>query len=234
MRIYSGKWRLVIIPILILGWGWACGGGNGNSSSVSSPSSPSNLQATVASSSQINLSWTDNSNSEDGFKIERKTGSGGTYAQIGTVVSGVANYQDTGLTCAATYSYRVLADNGAGNSGYSNETSATTEPCPATIPMAPSNLQATTVSSSKIDLSWTDNSNDEDGFMIERKKGSDGTYSQIGTVGSDVINYQDTGLSCEKIYYYLVRANNGTGNSDYSDEANATTSTCPWNVGHVF
>jgi len=45
-------------------------------------------------------------------------------------------------------------------------------------PVSPTNLQATAVSSSRIDLSWTDNSDDEDGFKIERKD-SDGTYSLI-------------------------------------------------------
>jgi len=49
------------------------------------PTAPSSLTATAASTSQINLAWADNSSNETGFKIERKTGSGGTYSQIATV-----------------------------------------------------------------------------------------------------------------------------------------------------
>ncbi len=90
------------------------------------PSAPSGLTATTVSSSQINLSWTDNSSNEDGFKIERKTGSTGTWAQIATVGAGVTGYQNTGLSASTTYYYRVRAYNAAGDSAYSNEASATT------------------------------------------------------------------------------------------------------------
>ncbi len=93
---------------------------------LSSPTAPSGLNAVAASQTQINLSWTDNSSNEDGFKIERKTGSGGTYSQIATVLINVASYSDTGLSASTNYYYRVRAYNSAGNSGYSNEANATT------------------------------------------------------------------------------------------------------------
>ena len=92
----------------------------------SPPSAPSSLTATAASSSQINLSWTDNSTNETGFKIERKTGIGGTYAEIGTVTANVVSYSNTSLTANTTYYYRVRATNANGDSSYSNEANATT------------------------------------------------------------------------------------------------------------
>ena len=185
------------------------------------PSAPSGLSATAVSSNQINLTWTDNSSSEDGFRIERKTGAGGTYAQIAQVAAGVTSYQNTGLSATTTYYYRVRAYNAAGNSAYSNEASATT---PAvTAPSAPSGLSATAVSISQINLAWTDNSNNEDGFRIERKTGAGGTYAEIATVGAGVTTYQNTGLAASTTYYYRVRAYNAAGNSSYSNEANATT-----------
>jgi subtilisin family serine protease len=93
---------------------------------VSRPPAPSNLAAAATSSSQINLSWTDNSYNETGFKIERKIGATGTYSQVATVGANVTTYSDTGLNGSTTYYYRVRAYKTAGDSSYSNEASATT------------------------------------------------------------------------------------------------------------
>jgi hypothetical protein len=87
---------------------------------------------------------------------------------------------------------------------------------------APSDLVATPVSSSQIDLTWQDNSGDEIGFRIERRTSS-GSYSEIATVDAGVTSYSNSGLSTGAAYYYRVRAYNSAGNSDYSNEASATT-----------
>lgn len=95
---------------------------------VQAINAPTSLTTTAISTTQINLSWTDNSNNEELFAIERKTGSGGTYSQIATVGADVTTYSDTGLTANTTYYYRVRAYSTAlGYSGYSNEASATTQ-----------------------------------------------------------------------------------------------------------
>ena len=188
------------------------------------PAAPSALAATTVSTTQINLSWTDNATNETGFKIERKTGSGGTYAQIATVNADVTGYSDTGLTATTTYYYRVRATNSIGDSAYSNEANATTS---SPIPAAPSNLTATSTSSSQINLAWTDNATNETGFKIERKTGSGGTYSQIATAGAGATGYSNTGLTAGTTYYYRVRATNAAGDSAYSNEASATSLAIP-------
>lgn len=91
------------------------------------PAPPSNLSTLAISSSQINLSWSDNSNNEDGFLIERKIGSSGTYAQVATTSADIATYSDTALAAVTTYYYRIAAFNSDGNSAYSNEASGTTQ-----------------------------------------------------------------------------------------------------------
>ena len=92
------------------------------------PNDPSSLAAATASSSQINLSWTDNSSDEDNFEIERSPGGAGSYSPVASVGQGVTTYSDTGLSADTSYDYQVRATNVAGNSGYSNIASATTDP----------------------------------------------------------------------------------------------------------
>lgn len=96
------------------------------------PAAPSGLQATALSATQARLTWTDNSYNEAGFKVERKTGAGGAWAQVGTAAANATSWTDTGLTESTTYYYRVLAYDNAGNSGYSNEAPVTT---PAAQPL---------------------------------------------------------------------------------------------------
>lgn len=83
------------------------------------PLSPSGLSANMAATSQVNLIWTDNSNNEAGFKIERKTNSA-SYQQIALVGNNVNVFSDTGLA-PNTYTYRIRAYNDGGDSAYSNE-----------------------------------------------------------------------------------------------------------------
>ena len=90
-------------------------------------------------------------------------------------------------------------------------------------PAAPSDLVVSTVSSSRIDLTWVDNASDETSFEIERQSGGSG-FSQIAVVGADVTSYSDTGLAASTTYDYRVRATNAAGASPYSNTASATTS----------
>jgi hypothetical protein len=74
------------------------------------------------------------------------------------------------------------------------------------VPTAPSGLTATTVTNSRIDLAWTDNSSDESGFKIERKTGVAGAYVEIATVGANVISFTNVSLNPSTPYFYRVRA----------------------------
>ena len=91
-----------------------------------------------------------------------------------------------------------------------------------TPPTAPSSLTAPAVSSSRIDLAWTNNALLYDGTKIERS--TDGVnFTEITDVASGVTTYSSTGLSASTQYYYRVRAYKGALNSAYSNTANATT-----------
>jgi hypothetical protein len=90
-------------------------------------------------------------------------------------------------------------------------------------PMVPSNLRARAVSGYQINLTWRDNSSNEQGFKIQRKASASGTWAQIATVGPGVTVYQNKGLSLNRTYYYRVCAYNASGDSAWSNEASATT-----------
>jgi subtilisin len=189
------------------------------------PAAPSNLTAAAVASSRIDLAWTDNSSNESGFQIERCTNSPCTdpFVPIVTVAAGVTAYANTGLQASTTYTYRVRANNAGGSSAYSTEALATTHD--ETPPAAPSTLTATAVSASRIDLSWSDNSDNEAGFTIERCTSSpcSDAFVPIVTVAAGVTTYSNIGLQASTTYTYRVRASNAGGSSDYSNTASATT-----------
>jgi hypothetical protein len=184
------------------------------------PAEPSSLVATAVSSSQINLSWTDNATSESGFTVERSA-DGVSYVSIATLGTNATSYQNTGLPPATTYRYRVSAFNAAGASAPSNVATATTT---ATTPpvVAPTRLTATAASSSQINLAWIDNASNETGYAIERSPNGT-TFTQIATVAANVTKFANTGLTANTRYYYRVRAVSGTMFSAYSNIANVRT-----------
>ncbi|HEY0376477.1 MAG TPA: fibronectin type III domain-containing protein [Pyrinomonadaceae bacterium] len=189
---------------------------------LGAPLAPSNLTAAAVSNSQINLSWIDNSSSESGFLVERCVGASCTnFAEIAETAANANGYSNTGLAANTTYRYRVRAFNDSGDSGYTNETQATTT-VSATKPAAPSNLSATAISVGYIDLAWADNSSNETGFKVYRSL--DGVnFTRIVTTAADVTGYTDTGRAANTKFYYYVRSTNSFGDSANSNTAAATT-----------
>lgn len=267
------------------------------------PATPTDLTAQVMSCSQINLTWADNSGSEEGYRIYRDD------VEVGQVGADITSYQDNNLsgdssytyyvraykgsivsypsssvvastpscvtppsaptlqspsdgstfdenqsltlcwsatgneydgeiwggpagtlpfgpqgeTCTTigtqwagyTYSWHVKAYNSAGESGWSSTWTFTVRP------NAPSELVAQAVACDQINLSWADNSGNEEGYKVYRN----GVY--IGEVGADVTSYWDTGITENASYSYYVKAFRGSIESAASDTAYASTPVCP-------
>jgi Fibronectin type III domain len=85
----------------------------------------------------LQLTWADNSQNEDGFDIERRTGTTGAFLALTTVGANQRSYTDANLSNGTTYCYRVRAFNDDGGSPYSNEACATTTASAPTPPPPP-------------------------------------------------------------------------------------------------
>ena len=98
---------------------------------------------------------------------------------------------------------------------------------------APVTLRALPTSTTQINLTWVDNSNNESGFKVERGVSSNGTiiYSQIGTTNANITSLSDSGRTPNTIYYYRVRAYNSAGDSNYSNRITAMT---PGGASHIW
>lgn len=88
-------------------------------------------------------------------------------------------------------------------------------PMAKTLP-APSSFSAEVISSTSVNLTWTDNSTDETGFSIERKL-ANGNFREIANLRTGSEGYMDTGLEPSAVYYYRIRAVNNSAFSPYTD-----------------
>src|SRR5262249_33556192 len=187
----------------ILRWVYAPSSGTGLTA-------PSLVVANAISGTQATVSWTDSGTGETGFKIKRRTDTDG-YTVVGTVDADTLTFTDSGLDLGTTYYYRVAATDGAEDSADSLEASVTIP----SIPAKTSDARATRIAPRQIDLAWTDNANNEDGYKIFRRTG-DGTFDLIATLPPDTETYRDRGLQPDTVYDYHIQAFNISGFADFS------------------
>ncbi len=200
---------------------------NGNSNTTVVPLPPTGLTGSVASTTQINLSWTDNSTNETGFKIERRTGAS-IYAVVGTVNSDVLTFSDIGLTPSTTYTYRVYAYNAVGNSlTYTNEVTLTTTALLALPTLTTSAVLLITQTTSSTGGTITN-----DGGAPITARGVCWSTSANPTIalttktndgaGTGAFTSNITGLTTNTTYYVRAHATNALGTA-YGNEITFTT-----------
>lgn len=177
------------------------------------PLPPTNLTGNVISTTQINLSWTDNSTNETGFKIERKTGLG-TYEHIVDVMANETTYQDTSLSQNTIYTYRVCSLNQVGNStAYTNEFTLRT-----ISPPQIGNLMVKEITTNSALCSASINAYEGPaitarGFVWNTNKNPtiDLTTKSTDGTGTGNFNRTITGLTDYTIYYVRPYATNSSG-----------------------
>jgi cellulose 1,4-beta-cellobiosidase len=181
---------------------------------VGVPGSPTALAATAGNAS-VTLTWTASAGAS-AYSVYRSTSSGGVYAPVATGVGG-ASYTDLTVVNGTKYYYVVTARNANGESGWSNEVSAS--PQAPQVPAAPTNLTAT-AGRKKISLSWT-GSPGATSYTVRRSTTSGGPYAEAAS-GVTGTTYTNSGLRTNTTYYYVVVAVNTAGSSANSNQATAT------------
>jgi len=203
---------LILVSALFLqGCGGMGGSSSGGGNTVTPPVAPAGLTAT-GGTGQVSLSWSASSGATS-YSVKRGMASGGPYTQIATATT--ASYVDTGVTGGTTYFYVVTAVNSAGESGNSNQASATPT---IAVPVAPTGLTAT-ASTGQVSLAWTA-SNGATSYNVKRGAANGGPYTQIAT--ATATSYIDTNVTAGTTYYYVVTAVNSAGQSSNSNQASAT------------
>ena len=184
----------------------------------------------------VDLNWTDatpwdgvaprttlgDPSNEQGFRIERALVTGGVpgdFAEIGSRPANRTGFTDDTIEVGETYQYRVIAFNVTGDTA-----SNTAEVGPSfAAPAAPSALAGSLQEGPRVDLQWTDESNDETGFVISRSVDG-GPYAPLDTLGVDAVAYSDTTVSFGSTYDYVVQAVNAADASLLSNTARVVVS----------
>ena len=183
------------------------GGGGG------APPAPTNLVATPGNA-QVSLSWNASSGATS-YNVKRSTTSGGPYTTIATGVT-ATNFTNTQLTNGTTFFYVVSAVNAAGESGNSNQASATPLGTP---PPAPTGLTAT-AGNAQVSLTWNASSG-ASSYNVKRSTTSGGPFTTIAT-GVTSTSFTNTGLTNGTTFFFVVSAVNSAGESGNSNQASAT------------
>jgi fibronectin type 3 domain-containing protein len=182
------------------------------------PAAPTNLVAIATSPNSISLAWRDNALNETGNVVERST-AGGSFSVIASLPENNTSFLSVRLSENTNYTFRIRVINPAGASPYSNTATATTL---YSLPIAPTNLTATTTSPNSILLAWQDVATNETGYDVERNTG-DAIFFVLTTLPANSATFSVTGLTENTLYYFQVKAKNPAGASPYSNIAIATT-----------
>ncbi len=169
------------------------------------PNAPGDLAYTTLSASSVKLKWKDNSDNEESFVI---------YKDNSLIKSVNADTNETtidGLSLNTLYHFKV----GAKNNGGENNSSSLDVNLSTALSKAPTNLKLEVLSDTAIKLTWEDNSDDEKGFSIYRKKES-GIFSKIATTADNIVTFTNVGLNEDTKYSYIVSSYNTIGENNSS------------------
>ena len=192
--------------------------GKGVDNTYGPASKPTNLIGVAfkdaLNNSSIGLSWDHIPNDEDYFVIEVSK-DGTNFNTLGKIKDGNNTFKHEPIEEGVAYTYRVKA----GNYLYGESDYVTTQPITynySTAPNKPYGL-AGTISASKVDLKWYDDSNKEENYILERSVDNNTTFTELKKLDRNVNVYSDMTVTAGKTYYYRVKAMNTVGSSEFSN-----------------
>ncbi|MEA3500225.1 MAG: hypothetical protein U9R41_04300, partial [Candidatus Marinimicrobia bacterium] len=168
--------------------------------------SPTNISYESIAIDEVQLNWTDNSNGEDGFKIDKKVDEGNWNLSYGVVDSNITQWTDENAEINSNFQYRVYA-----YVGIDSSSSIETEFIDNTFPV-PSNLvlEQIDLGTPTCKLTWEDNSIGEEGFKIDRRIDDGKWVDSLGIVDSNITEWTDNSITSDyDIIYYRVYAYSG-------------------------
>jgi len=171
------------------------------------PTTPTNYIVVSGGETTLNASWTAVPNI-DNYTIEIKK----TIDEIYTteqLTSDKVSHQFIGLDNGVSYDTRLKATNAQGSGSYATFTVSTD--ISEDAPLAPSNVQITVTSTSILNITWNDNSNNETGFRVQFKKTVDPNFTVKPNLPADTTTYELTGLDSGTSYDVRIIAFNDAG-----------------------
>ena len=180
---------------------------------TTAPAAPSNTSVTPASSNVVDVTWTDNSATEDGFRVERATSSQGTWTLVAVTPANVTSYREWYVPAEQLVCYRVTGF-GPGASSDPSNVDCTTPPA------APAGLTATPTADNAIALAWAPGSGAQDGYEVQRSDPS-AIWMVIANLPANAASYRDATVITDTPFSYRVRAKKDGGFSDFSNTATA-------------
>ena len=175
------------------------------------PNAPGTLSSCNTWPTMVDLCWSDTNRTETAYRIAMSTDGGANFNNIGETGPDTATFRVTGLNPKTNYIFKVRAQNDTGYSPYSNTISINT---PDAAPNGtPSALRIANLWPNALDLAWTDNSTNEDGFRVFFSIDAVNWTEQFPRPGINSPNIRVSNLSPGTRYFIKVRAYNAFGGS---------------------
>lgn len=173
------------------------------------PWQPANVSASSADAQSIDVRWSDASNFEDGYEVQRSAGTG-AWQSLATLAANAVAFHDGGAAPGIIYQYRVRGLRDGGSTGFTHSPNVATASRP---PDAPVMVRASPDGSTRAVVLWSSESPLASEFRVERSSDGQSGWSSAFSVAPGIGNGYDVGRTPETQVCYRVVARNALGDS---------------------